>query len=157
MQLRYHRNNRTHLLMFWSCFLPYLCMSLMCVVGNERRRSRTGSDYGAKMIRFALMNAVRKWPPQKEWVMVLIAAPSFSCSFSQASSLCSLPSPFTLCLVSPSIHPHLLLFLPFPPHVEMPDFSPLPLQRRIRQDSRRAGIQPGPPLHTNNGMTGSAL
>lgn len=44
------------------------------VVGSERRWRRTGSDYGAKMIRFALMNAVRKRPQQKEWVIVLIAA-----------------------------------------------------------------------------------
>lgn len=32
----------------------------VCVAGSERRWSLTGFDYLAKMIRFALMNAVRK-------------------------------------------------------------------------------------------------
>lgn len=130
---------------------------------GERRWSLTGSDYRAKMIRFALMNAVRKWPPQKEWVMILIAAPpSFGSSFPPSSSppfppLSSLrpvyPSVPSLFKFIFSVH----LFLPSPPSRRDARFLLRLLRRFVRRDLRGAGMQPGWALHTNDGMTRSPL
>lgn len=124
-------------------FPPISVHGLKVHDGNEGRWSCTGSDYGAQMIRFALMNAVRKWPPQKEWLMILIAAPAFGSCFSLTSS------PLTMLhLTHPSSIPP--VFSPAPPHVKVtapaphPPFTLYPKKKRqrgVEQSWHAAGLQ----------------
>lgn len=136
-------------------FPPISVHGLKVHDGNEGRWSCTGSDYGAQMIRFALMNAVRKWPPQKEWLMILIAAPAFGSCFSLTSS------PLTMLhLTHPSSIPPVLLFSPLPPLTwRWQPLPPTPLlrcipKRNVRGESSRVGTRPGSRLHTNVALTG---
>lgn len=111
-------SNQIRFIMHWFC-----CLLWQCMIFGARARSRVTEDgaaqdliMGAKMIRFALMNAVRKRPPQKEWVMLLIPPPTpwlhsppFPFPAVAAShcppSCCCFPPPLSSLFAHPAIPP----------------------------------------------------